>query len=92
MGMQREILRHPINGMEVQTWQGFSWPAFLFFVYWLVYKKLYGHVLLFFLVCIPTFGFAIPICWILCGIKGNDWHHKNLLEKGYLTEKQWDKK
>ena len=90
MSIQGETLRHPVNGTPEQTWNGFSWPAFLLGVFWLLAKGLYGHFVINLLAIVITFGFAAPIVWIAYGIMGNEIHKKSLLKKGYLTDAQWN--
>ncbi len=92
MSMQGETLRHPINGTSEQTWDGFSWPAFFFGIFWLLNKGLYGHFLINLFAIVVTFGFAAPVVWVIYGFIGNDAHKSSLLKKGYLTNDQWGKK
>ncbi len=92
MSTKGEILRHPVNGSQEQTWDGFSWPGFLFGVIWLLVKGLYGHFLINLVLVIVTAGFAAPIVWIVYGFIGNGAHKSSLLKKGYLTENQWASK
>jgi hypothetical protein len=89
MSAMGEILRQPENGTTEQTWDGFSWPAFLFGVFWLLVKGLYGHFVINLLLLIISGGFLAPVIWIAYGFKGNEIHKASLLRKGYLTEKQW---
>ncbi|MFX1679206.1 DUF2628 domain-containing protein [Mitsuaria sp. CC2] len=74
MSSPGENLRHPLNGSIERTWQGFSWPAFLFGVFWLLVKGLYGHFLINVVLVFLTAGIAAPVIWILYGIIGNDAH------------------
>jgi hypothetical protein len=84
-----DVLYHPVNGSTEQTWDGFSWPAFLFGVIWLLVKGLWGHFLINVVLLIVTVGFAAPIIWIVYGAIGNGAHKSALLKKGYLTSEQW---
>lgn len=90
MSTKGEVLYHPVNGSQEQTWDGFSWPAFFFGVIWLLVKGLYGHFLINLVIAIATGGFAVPVIWIVYGFIGNDAHKKSLLKKGYLTSTQWE--
>lgn len=92
MSTKGEVLRHPVNGSVEQTWDGFSWPAFLLGVLWLLVKGLNGHVVINVVLLIATAGFAAPVIWIAYGVMGNGVHKAALLKKGYLTEEQWHAK
>ena len=86
------MLFHPVNGKQEQTQTGFSWPAFLFGVIWLLIKGLYGHFLINFVLIIITAGFAAPVIWLVYGFIGNKAYKSSLLKKGYLNREQWEKK
>ena len=90
MSINGETLRHPINGTAEETWGGFSWPAFFFGVIWLLVKGLYGHFIINLVVLIISAGFAAPVVWIIYGFIGNDAHKSSLINKGYLTNDQWE--
>ncbi len=89
MSTKGEVLHHPVNGSAEQTWDGFSWPAFLLGVLWLLVKGLYGHVAINVVLLIATAGFAAPVIWIAYGVMGNGVHKAALIKRGYLTEAQW---
>lgn len=92
MSTKGESLYHPINGSVEETWEGFSWPGFLFGVIWLAIKQLWVHFIVSLIIVIGTAGFgSIPI-WIFYGFAGNSIHKKSLLSKGYLTKAQFDQK
>ncbi len=58
------------------TWH---WPAFLFNLWWFLYRKLYIWALIAFVaLCIPVFNF---ISFILFGIVGNYLYYKHALKK-----------
>lgn len=88
MSTKSEVLYHPVNGTTEQTWDGFSWPGFLFGIIWLAIKQLWVHFLVTLIIAIITAGFAAPFIWIYYGFKGNSHHKSLLLSKGYLTENQ----
>lgn len=88
MSTKGEVLYHPINRSEEQTWNGFSWPAFFFGVFWLLIKGLWAHFLISVILMIVTGGFAAPIIWIAYGFIGNGAHRSALVKKGYLFEDQ----
>jgi len=90
MFAKEEILHHPVNGYEEQTWDGFSWPAFFFGLFWMLAKGLYGHFLIMLLIIAATYGLAAPLVWITYGFTGNEAHKISLLRKGYLTTAQWE--
>lgn len=88
MSTAGETLYHPINSTPEKTWDGFSWPGFLFGGIWLAIKGLWTHLLICLVVLVVTVGYgAIPM-WIYYGFKGNDLHKKKLLSAGYLTQDQ----
>lgn len=88
MSTRGEVLYHPINRSQEQTWDGFSWPAFFFGVIWLLVKGLWAHFVINLLLVIITAGFAAPIIWIVYGFIGNGAHKSSLIKKGYLTSTQ----
>ncbi len=92
MSKEYIILRHPTNGLQEQTWEGFSWPALFFGMLWQLYKGLYGHFVICLVILIITAGYTAPIIWVVYAFIGNDEHYNLLLKKGYLTEKQWQRK
>lgn len=90
MSTKGEALYHPINGSIEETWDGFSWPGFLFGVIWLAIKQLWVHFVVSIVILVVTAGLgAIPI-WFFYGFTGNAIHKKSLLSKGYLTKEQFD--
>jgi hypothetical protein len=90
MSVRGELLFHPVNGTQEQTWDGFSWPGFLFGIFWLAVKQLWVHFIVSLLAIGITGGFgAIPV-WIFYGFTGNGFHKKSLLGKGYLTKDQYE--
>jgi len=92
MSTKGESLYHPINGSIEETWDGFSWPGFLFGAIWLAIKQIWVHFIVSIIIVLVTAGFgAIPI-WIYYGFMGNSIHKKSLLSKGYLTKEQFDQK
>ena len=91
MSVQDEMLYHPINHSEEQTWTGFSWPGFLFGPIWLLVKGLWGHAILYVLVAIGTFGFGAVVLWFVYGFMGNGLHRSLLLKAGYLTRDQMER-
>jgi hypothetical protein len=88
MSVKGQVLRHPVNYSEQQTWDGFSWPAFFFGVFWLLVKGLYGHFIVNLLIVILSSGVLAPIVWIVYGFIGNGIHKQSLLKQGYLTQAQ----
>jgi hypothetical protein len=89
MSTKGEVLYHPVNGSQEQTWNGFSWPAFFFGVIWLLIKGLWAHFLINLILLIISAGFLAPIIWIAYGFIGNGSHKSALLRKGYLSAAQW---
>jgi hypothetical protein len=58
------------------TWH---WPAFLFTLIWLAYRKLYGWAIaVFFLSFIPLLGFLL---WVVLGLTGNYLYYKHAKKK-----------
>ncbi len=89
MSTRGPILHHPVNGAPQETWQGFSWPAFLFTGFWPFVKGMWGHGIIVWLIAICTVGWAAPVLWFVYGFKGNEWHRDKLIKEGYLSEEQW---
>ena len=92
MSIKGAVLYHPLNGTTEQTWEGFSFPALFFGVFWLLMKGLFGHFLVNFLIVAITSGIAAPVVWFAYGLVGNSAHKSSLLKQGYLTEKQWSRR
>lgn len=87
-----ETLYHPVNGTTEQTWDGFSWPGFLFGVIWLAVKQLWVHFIVSIVILVVTAGYGAIVIWFFYGFAGNDLHKKSLLKKGYLTKSQYDER
>lgn len=79
---------HPINGSTEDIWEGFSWPCLFLSFIWFLYKSMWGWALISLFVSIFTYGLA----WFVFPFFSNGLHAKSLLNQGYLTEKQWQKK
>ena len=92
MSTPGETLYHPINGTPENTWEGFSWPAFLFGAFWLVAKGLWSQFIMSLLLIIVSGGWAAPVLWILLGIAGNGIHKTSILKKGFFTKAQYDER
>lgn len=92
MSTKGELLYHPINGTTEETWDGFSWPAFLFGIIWLAVKQLWVHFIVCLVLLFVTAGFAAIPIWIFYGGMGNSFHKKALFSKGYLTRAQYDQR
>ncbi|AMP36997.1 SHOCT domain-containing protein [Ralstonia solanacearum] len=90
MSTKGEVLYHPVNGSQEETWDGFSWPAFLFGVIWLAIKQLWVHFIISIIILVITAGFGGILIWFFYGFQGNAIHKKALLAKGYLTKAQYD--
>jgi hypothetical protein len=88
MSVKGEVLYHPVNRSEEQTWEGFSWPAFFFGPIWLLIKGLWGHALIYLLVAMATVGYGVVVLWFVYGFIGNGLHKSLLLKKGYLNRSQ----
>ena len=80
MSTKREVLVHP-NGRTEQTWQGFSWPAFLFTPIWCLMKGLLLHSIISIIGAMTGIGF---IFWLIAGFEGNKWHYEQLVKDGFL--------
>ncbi len=81
MSSKREILVHP-DGRREQTWQGFSWPAFLFTPFWCLVKGLLLHSIISIIGAFTGIGF---IFWFIAGVCGNEWHYNHLINNGFTT-------
>lgn len=82
MSTKREVLVHP-NGRSEQTWQGFSWPAFLFTPLWCLVKGLLLHSIISIIGAFTGIGF---IFWVIAGFEGNKWHYDQLIKDGFMPE------
>ena len=82
MSTKREVLTHP-NGRTEQTWQGFSWPAFLFTPIWCLIKGLLLHSIISIIGAMTGIGF---IFWLVAGFEGNKWHYEQLIKDGFIPE------
>jgi hypothetical protein len=70
MSTRGEILYHPGNRSEEQTWDGFSWPAFLVGPFWLLVKGLWGHAIFYIAIGLITFGLGPLIFCFVYGFMG----------------------
>lgn len=64
-------------GEEIKT-NGWNWWAFLFGALWYCWKGMWGKGLVLLLISCITLGFAAPIIWIYCGVKGNSDYYKHM--------------
>lgn len=96
MSKPKNWVEHPKTGDKIQTYEGWSWPAFLFGGFWLMKKGMWKK---FFLIWGGIFvvglfmpsqeaGFVVGwlggiVACVVLGIKGNEWLYKKLIEKGY---------
>lgn len=71
------------QGKEIETFDGFSWFAFLLTPIWAFLNNLVMHAILS-IVCAFT-GIGL-IYWIVAGLKGNEWHRDYLEEKGFYPK------
>lgn len=86
MSTKRKVLLHP-NGRTEQTWQGFSWPAFLFTPIWCLIKGLLLHSIISIIGAMTGIGF---IFWLIAGFEGNKWHYEQLIKDGFIPEDEID--
>lgn len=84
MSTKKEVLTHP-TGRSEQTWQGFSWPAFLFTPIWCLIKGLLLHSIISIIGAFTGIGF---IFWVIAGFEGNKWHYEQLIKDGFMPENQ----
>jgi hypothetical protein len=81
-------LYHPINGSIEEIREGFSWWCLIFGFLWYLYKGVWGWGIIALILALPTAG----ISWLVFPFFANEHHAKDLLKRGYLTEKQWMEK
>lgn len=79
---------HPSNGAPVEIWEGFSWPCLFLGFIWYVFKGLWGWALIALILALSTFGLS----WLVFPFFANGQHAKALMERGYLTEVQWQER
>lgn len=72
---------------KVPVYSGWSWPASIFGLWWLLYKRMYVYALIWFGVCVVC-SYIIPALWLVgaigFGICGNDLHQKFCRDKGMI--------
>ena len=86
------IYEHPIELREIVKF-GFSWPAFFFGLFWMIYKKLWVEAIVYFIILMLLNGSlpaASPIISLLlgliCGSAGNGWVRDSLEDRGFTQE------
>jgi hypothetical protein len=95
---ERIYLRHPARNETVEIRTGFSWAAFLLGFVWAWMKRMWlvGLLMLVADLAIGLIGFAgltadvislaLSILFaVYCGMRGNQWHRRDLERKGYVT-------
>lgn len=95
---ERIFLRHPAKDETVEVKAGFSWPAFLLGFVWALMKRMWlvGMLMLAADLAIGLIGFAgdaadvislvLSILFaIYCGMRGNQWHLRDLERRGYVV-------
>tara|TARA_Y100001970_G_scaffold115500_1_gene143951 strand:+ start:3419 stop:3781 length:363 start_codon:yes stop_codon:yes gene_type:complete len=93
-----KIFESPL-GMREAVKVGWSWPAFLFTLIWLLVKKLYVIAFILWSLALIIIYVEIEagtgdtissifslIVGIVGGIQGNKWREDNLIERGYRSE------
>jgi hypothetical protein len=98
---ERIYLRHPARDETVEVKTGFSWAAFLLGFVWALMKRMWLVALLMLAVdlAIGLIGFAgvtadvvslllSLVFAIYCGMRGNQWHRRDLERKGYVVLSQ----
>ena len=94
-------MRHPATDETVEVKTGFSWAAFLLGFVWALMKRMWLVALLMLAadLAIGLIGFAgvaadvisllLSIVFaIYCGMRGNQWHRRDLERKGYMVLSQ----
>jgi hypothetical protein len=95
---ERIFLRHPAKDETVEVRTGFSWAAFLLGFIWALMKRMWlvGTLMLAVDLALSFIGFAsvsadvvsfvLSIAFaIYCGMRGNQWHRRDLERKGYVA-------
>jgi hypothetical protein len=87
---------HPVNGSTEDIWEGFSWPCFFFGFAWLLYKQMWAAAAVAIAILVGLVWLVHPllaiILWGTGGFFANGLHAKSLLQRGYLTELQWQER
>jgi len=61
---------------------GWNWASFILGPFWYLKNGFLNKGFILLIISIITFGFAIPIIWIYCGLRGNsDLYERNLKRK-----------
>lgn len=80
------IYIHEGLNKRVQTYEGFSFPGAFFSPIWCILKGMWLHAVIAWVLSILsffTFGVTGLICFIVYGLKGNEWHKQMLVNSGY---------
>jgi hypothetical protein len=90
---------HPVNGSTADIYEGFCWPCLFLPGIWLLYKGLYKWAIIVILGLSSVLLIGGPLglllligSWLGFPFFVNELYAKSLLDKGYLTEKQWQRK
>jgi hypothetical protein len=83
MSVESKIMVDPKTKEEIQTYSGFSWPAFLIAPIWCLIKGLYIQGIIFILISLTGWGI---IGWVIAGILGNGWYLESLNKKNYIEK------
>ena len=95
---QFKVFKNPMGQIEVVK-IGFSFPALILTLIWLIYKKLYKHWGIYLIFCIISIAISLDMemgsdeeifmwiidigAWIYVAWNGNRWFSEGLFERGY---------
>lgn len=83
MSQRIGTLVHPTTGVVVETYKGFSWPAFFFAWCWLMYKGMYVEGLVTLILYFIFPGISSLLVALFWGFRGNSWHIERLFASGF---------
>jgi hypothetical protein len=87
---QQVSLNNPSNNLIAKSYVGFSWTAFFFGPFPLLFRSEWGFFLIFVAVYIVvgifTFGIGGWVLGVVWAFMFNKWHLRRLLEKGYKID------
>lgn len=76
-------MRQEGSGLSAQVYHGWSWPAFFFNCLWYMYKGMWVHGLVLFVVNLATVGLAWALGLIIVPLVANKQHQEWLASRGY---------
>lgn len=70
---------------ELNRSNGWNWSSFFFGPFWYIARGLVYKGVMLLIIAILTIGFAVPIVWFYCGLRGNsDLYEKKIRLKSKI--------